>query len=227
LFKTVFYQPSKGYRYNSDTLFLWDFILRRRVSGSVLDIGSGSGVLGILLKREFPKIELNSVEKQEIFQKLTLKNSEINQIDNNLYSGDFLEVDFQKQFDLIVSNPPFYNPAVIQSENQNLNIARYSQHLPIEDFFKKVSKLLKNRGRFIFCYDVKEFVNLGKILEDNRLKIERVRFVHPKEEKNASLILIDSRKDSKTSLSVEPPLINFSDEVNQIYKKANTYTLSF
>jgi tRNA1Val (adenine37-N6)-methyltransferase len=223
----VFYQPSSGYRYNSDTLFLWDFISKSRVSGNVLDVGSGSGILGILLKRDFPKIVLHSAEKQEIFQELTKRNSEINRVENIVFSGDFTEIDFRIQFDLIVSNPPFYNPAVIQSKDTVLNTARYSQHLPINKFFKKVARILKERGRFIFCYDVKEFVNLGIELEKNRLKIERVRFVYPKEDKNSSLIIIETRKGSKSALKVEPPLINFSDEVKEIYNKANTYTLSF
>jgi tRNA1Val (adenine37-N6)-methyltransferase len=227
LSKTILYQPTSGYRYNSDTLFLWDFISKNKVSGKVLDVGSGSGVLGILLKRDFQKIELHSAEKQQIFQKLTKKNSEINGVENSLFSGDFLETDFQTQFDLIISNPPFYNPSVIQSKNQILNTARYSQHLPIDKFFHKVSKILKERGRFTFCYDVKEFVNLGNELEKNRLKIERIRFVYPKKEKNSSLVMIETRKGSKSALNVEPPLVNFTDEVNEIYKKANTHTISF
>jgi tRNA1(Val) A37 N6-methylase TrmN6 len=224
--RTVIYQPEKGYRYNSDTLFLYDFISKLNLKGDILDVGSGSGILGILLKRDFPKVELEAVEKQEIFQFLTEKNSETNGILNRVISGDFLELEFQKSYDFIVSNPPFYSSSVIQSENENLNIARYSHHLPIGDFFQKVSKLLKPKGYFLFCYDVKSFQEISIELKNAKLQIERVRFVFPKREKSASLIMIQSRKSSKTPMVVEPPLLNFSDEVDAIYKKANTYTLS-
>ena len=115
---TLIYQPEKGYRYNSDTLFLYDFISKLRLKGKVLDIGSGSGILGILLKRDFTQIELHSIEKQTLFHHLTIKNSEVNRIENNNLHIDFLDTTFLQQFDFIVSNPPFYSSSVIQSKNQ-------------------------------------------------------------------------------------------------------------
>ena len=87
--QTLFYQPKNGYCYNSDTIFLYSFIKTKGVFGKLLDVGSGSGVLGILLKRDFPKIELVSVEIQKEFHNLTLKNSEINNIQNQNYNTDF------------------------------------------------------------------------------------------------------------------------------------------
>lgn len=224
---TLIYQPEKGYRYNSDTLFLYDFISKLNLSGKVLDVGSGSGVLGILLARDFAKIELHSIEKQLLFHKLTLKNSEINSIANRNIYGDFLETTSLQEFDYIVSNPPFYHQNVIQSENSNINTARYNHHLPIDKFIKRVSQSLKPRGYFLFCYDAKQFQHLSSALSLNRLNIERVRFVYPSIDKNASLVMVQARKSSKSPMVVEKPLINFTDEVNRIYKKANTYTLSF
>jgi len=223
---TKIYQPEKGYRYNSDTLFLWDFISQLNLKGNVLDIGSGSGILGILLARDFPNIILESVEKQEIFHQLTQKNSEINNIQNKNYLVDFLEKDFLNKYDFIVSNPPFYKSTVVQSENTNLNIARYNQHLPIDNFFHKVSKALKPRGYFIFCYDSKQFQDLAISLKKFHLQIEKVRFVYPNLQKNSSLILIQTRKNSKSPITFLPPLISDSDEVKEIYIKANTISLS-
>ncbi len=224
---TLIYQPEKGYRYNSDTLFLYDFISKLRLKGTVLDVGSGSGILGILLKRDFKKIELHSIEKQTLFHHLTIKNSEVNRIENNNLHIDFLDTTFLQQFDFIVSNPPFYSSSVIQSKNINLSIARYNHHLPIDKFVKRVSQSLKPKGYFLFCYDPKQFQDLISTLSENKFQVERVRFVYPSITKQSSLVLIQARKGSKSLMKVEPPLINFSDEVKAIYKKANTYTLSF
>ena len=223
--RTILYQPEKGYRYNSDTLFLYDFISKANIRGSVLDLGSGSGILGILLAKRFPKIVLESIEKQEIFHKLTVKNSEINRVTNKNYNLDFLKSDFQNRYDFIVSNPPFYNSNVVKSENINLNIARYNTHLPIDPFFEKVSKALKPRGYFIFCYDSKQFQDLAISLKKYKLQIERVRFVYPSLKKDSSLIMVQARKNSKSDINFNPPLINFSDEVEEIYKRADTYSL--
>lgn len=193
----------------------------------MLDIGSGSGILGILLKRDFPTLQLYSVEKQLFFYKLTIKNSEVNGIENNPIHSDFLNTSFFQEFEYIVSNPPFYSSAVIQSENENINIARYNHHLPIDKFFKRVSQSLKPKGYFLFCYDSKQLPNLIYSLSENRFQVERIRFVYPSIEKIASLVMIQARKGSKSPTQIEPPLINFSDEVKRIYKKANTWTINF
>jgi tRNA1(Val) A37 N6-methylase TrmN6 len=223
--KSIFYQPEQGYCYNSDTLFLYNFIKTNSLpKGNILDIGSGSGVLGILIARDFPKIKLFAYEKQEIFQFLTKKNCEINSIQATIYKGDFLESEISNYFDFIISNPPFYDSNVIQSNNLNLNIARYNNHLPIEEFLKKVAKSLKPKGYFIFCYDSKQFQKIAKTLLDFNLTMEIVRFVYPKVNKNSSLVMIKCRKNSKSSTIFLPPLYNFSEEVANIYKQANTYT---
>ena len=60
----LFYQPDSGYRYNSDSLFLYDFISSFKPRGRMLDVGAGSGVVGLLVARDNPKVHLESVEKQ-------------------------------------------------------------------------------------------------------------------------------------------------------------------
>jgi len=79
--KTLFlYQPQNGYCYNSDTHFLYNFIKQKlkqfkNIKGELLDIGSGSGVLGLLIARDYDKLKLNQCEIQESFQFLSQKNS--------------------------------------------------------------------------------------------------------------------------------------------------------
>ena len=81
----VLYQPQNGYCYNSDTHFLYNFIVEnlkkyKNIKGEILDIGSGSGILGLLVAKDFEKIKLNQCEIQEMFQFFTKKNSETNKI---------------------------------------------------------------------------------------------------------------------------------------------------
>ncbi|MCB9334518.1 MAG: methyltransferase, partial [Flavobacteriales bacterium] len=76
----VLYQPINGYCYNSDTHFLFDFICEnfkkyKNIKGEILDIGSGSGILGLLVANEFDKLSLNQCEIQEMFQFFSTKNS--------------------------------------------------------------------------------------------------------------------------------------------------------
>ena len=137
------YQPKDGYCYNSDTHLLYNFICKnleiyKNVKGELLDIGSGSGILGLLVAREYEKLNLNQCEIQKSFQFLTQKNSEVNGIKNTLHKGSILDYEFDMQFDYVVSNPPFYHSDVIKSENESLKIARYNDSMPLDQFiFKK------------------------------------------------------------------------------------------
>lgn len=231
----VLYQPNNGYCYNSDTHFLYDFICRnlekfKNINGDLLDIGSGSGILGLLVSRDYEKLNLNQCEIQNSFQKVSSINSKCNNIENKMYDGSFLEVEFNKQFDICVSNPPFYHSDVIKSENENLRIARYNDSLPLEDFIKRVSKILKNSGKFFFCYDVKQLNEIVNLLGKYKLNIESLQFVHPKKEKDATLVLVYARKNSKSLLKVMPALNvfnkdEFTDEVQEIYKKSSTHSI--
>ena len=104
-------------------------------------MGSGSGILGLLIAKDFEKIKLNQCEIQKMFQFFTVKNSSTNSINSKLYEGSFSEIDFDKKFDICVSNPPFYHSDVIKSENESLKIARYNDSLPLEIFIKKTATI--------------------------------------------------------------------------------------
>jgi len=230
------YQPQNGYCYNSDTHFLYNFICKnlekyKNIQGELLDIGSGSGILGLLVARDYPKLHLNQCEIQESFQFLTQKNSEVNGIQNRLHKGSILDYKFDKQFDYVVSNPPFYHSDVIKSENESLKIARYSDSMPLDQFIFKSAKILKNSGKFFFCYDAKQLDNIVKNIGESKLNIEAIQFLHPNSAKEASLVMVYARIASKSPLKILPPLImfekngDFKDEVNEIYKKCSTHSI--
>lgn len=231
----VLYQPNNGYCYNSDTHFLYNFIVQnlykfKNVHGEVLDIGSGSGILGLLVSREYEKLNLNQCEIQKSFQELSQINARCNKLDANIYKGSFLDLEFDKQFDMCVSNPPFYHSDVIKSENENLKIARYNDSLPLRAFIQKVSKVLKSNGKFFFCYDVKQLDEIIALLKEYKLNIESLQFVHPKKDKSATLVLVYARKNSKSLLNVLAPLAvfnkeDFTQEVMDIYKKSSTHSI--
>ena len=231
----VLYQPLDGYCYNSDTHFLFNFIFEnlksfKNVNGELLDIGSGSGILGLLVAREYKRLKLNQIEIQEVFQFLSIKNANTNNINTNMNKGSFLDFEFDKKFDICVSNPPFYHSNVIKSENEILKIARYNDSLPLEDFISKVSKILKDSGKFFFCYDVKQINEILLLLNKYKLNVESLQFVHPNDKKDATLILVYARKNSKSLTKIINPLVvfennEFTKEVQKIYEKSSTHSI--
>ena len=214
------YQPTEGYAYNSDSIFLYDFIASFKPKGKLLDVGCGVGIISLLLTRDF-KIETTIIDKQELMLKYAKHNYELNQLMVESYLGDFTKSLHDMKFDFVVSNPPFYDANVTQSQNEHLNTARYAHHLPIEDFISKVKKVLNPRGRFIFCYDAKQVDRLLHTLKKNKINPEVMRFVHSKIDRDSKLVMIAARMNSKSLMKVMPPLIVF-DEDSNYYEEAKS-----
>ena len=149
------YQPTSGYCYNSDSIFLYDFISIFKPKGKLLDVGCGVGIISLLLSRDF-NIETSIIDKQEKMLNYAMHNYKLNGLKAQSYLGDFIELQTDERYDYIISNPPFYDENVQQSADAHLNIARYAQHLPIECFIRRVKTYLKPKGWFIFCYDAKQ-----------------------------------------------------------------------
>lgn len=226
----LIYQPLDGYCYNSDSLFLYDFISSFNPKNRVLDVGAGSGVLGLLIARDFQKVTLSGVEKQDIFVQLAKINARVNKIDYTIYHDDFLNLNEDLKYDFIISNPPFYHSGVTKSQNEMLYNARYSINLTLESFFQKTRRLLKPNSHFIFCYDASQFGLVCEELAKAKLKPVDVRFVYPKKDRSASLVMIHAKNGSKSLMKVLPPLFGFegeefSREAKEIYKKVELQSI--
>ena len=224
------YQPESGYCYNSDSIFLSDFINSFKPKGKVLDVGAGCGIVGLLVARDNPTVSLEAVEKQSIFVKYAEKNAEKNGIEYSIYESDFLELEVDEKYDYIVSNPPFYPEGVQKSEDKILQNARYVSNLPLDTFFKKVSQLLKPHAHFVFCYDPLVFGDICVALERVKMRVVDVQFVHSKVEKGASLVMIHARNGSKSMMHVKAPLITmeqgeYTPKVKAIFQKAKTESI--
>jgi len=226
----LLYQPESGYCYNSDSIFLYDFINRFKPKGRVLDVGAGCGVVGLLVARDNEKVSLEAVEKQKVFVEYAKKNAAVNKIDYKLHETDFLDFANDVKYDFIVSNPPFYPEGVQKSENEMLFHARYNVNLPLDAFFKKVSQILNPHSHFIFCYDATQFAKICVALENVKMRVVDVQFVHPKIDRTASLVMIHARNGSRAQMQVLPPFISFdgveqSEQAMKIYKKASTQSI--
>ncbi len=224
------YQPTSGYCYNSDSIFLYDFISTFKPKGSLLDVGCGVGIISLLLSRDF-NIETTIIDKQEKMLSYAQHNYALNDLDVKSHLGDFTEFETTNKFDYIISNPPFYDSRVTQSENTHLNIARYAHHLPIEDLIAKVKKLLKPRGYFIFCYDAKQVDLLVYHLTSYGINVEKIQFVHSKIDRDSKLVMIAARMGSKSMTQILPPFVVFDDEsvyrqsAQKAFERANTNSI--
>lgn len=224
------YQPSSGYAYNSDSIFLYDFISRFNPKGSLLDVGCGVGIVSLLLSRDF-NLTTTVIDKQERMLNYAIHNYKLNQLSAQAIHQDFISFNTKEKFNYIISNPPFYDQNVQQSQDESLNIARYAHHLPIEPFITTVKKHLHPRGYFIFCYDAKQVDKLLHTLINNKLNPEVIRFVHSKAQRDSKLVMIAARMNSKSMMKVLAPLIvfneksNYNVEAQEAFDKAGTHSI--
>ena len=224
------YQPISGYRYNSDSIFLYDFIRGFKPKGRLLDIGCGVGIVSLLAGRDF-QVEVTAVDKQRDAVTYAERNYLLNGIDAKVYQMDITEELPEGEYDYIVSNPPFYAPTVQQSNNISLNISRYSHHMPVESLVSAVKKLLRPRGYFIFCYDAKQSDIVLSELKKAKLNPEVMRCVHPKIDREAKIVMISARKNSNAMLKIAAPLIVFdangeyTAEAKEAFVKAGTHSI--
>jgi len=226
----LLYQPESGYCFNSDSIFLYDFINRFKPKGRVLDVGAGCGIVGLLVARDNKEVVLEAVEKQAAFVHYATTNARVNKIPYKLYESDFLDFVCEQKYDYVISNPPFYPEGVQKSQNKMLFHARYNVNLPLDAFFKKVSQILNPHSHFIFCYDAAEFANVCVELAKVKMKVVDVQFVHSKAERDASLVMVHARNGSRASLRVLPPFIHFhgqtqSQEAEAAFEKAKTQSI--
>lgn len=159
---TVIIQPKKGYRFNSDSMILSWFIHKILIENEIkdaLEIGAGTGIISIVLKKRGFKPQITCVEVQEDMFFLLSKN-----IINNNLSDDLLAVheDFRiyadnvkAPVDLIFSNPPFFGISTGKiNENSTKALCRHEFFGTLNDFFISSTKILKKNGHFIFVYPI-------------------------------------------------------------------------
>ena len=225
----LLYQPQNGYCYTSDSIILYDFISSFNIKGEVLEVGSGCGIIGLLTARDNP-ISLSQIDIQEDFYLLSKKNAKINNINSKIINEDFLKYKDDKRYDYIISNPPFYEDGNVSSSNTKIATCKMESYLNMASFFKKVKFFLKPKGYFIFCYKASSLPEIIYNLKTNNLTTQEIRFIHTKENKNANLVLIQARLNSKSKTNIIPPLImqkenELSEEILEIYNRANTHTI--
>jgi tRNA1(Val) A37 N6-methylase TrmN6 len=94
----------------------------------------------------------------------------------------------------------------------------------------KISKLLKSDGEAVICYDSRQFVQLCTACERAGLRVVEVQFVHSKEDRPSTLVMLHLKKNSKAALTVLPPMITeangaYSPAVQTIYDKAKVHSI--
>ena len=201
-------QKKDGFRFSVDAVLLSDFFAPSK-KGKVLDIGTGNGIISILLAINKKSDDITGIDIQEDSCKLAEKNVKLNELENSIkiVNGDIKEYPYGNTFDYIVSNPPYMKiDGKKQNEYMSKSIARHEVTLTLEELAKNAKRVLKPVGTFTMIHRSYRFTEICRVLEDCGFSLKRVRFVHFSKDKNSNLVLVEAVKGKKCKLEVEPPV---------------------
>jgi tRNA1Val (adenine37-N6)-methyltransferase len=189
---------------------------------NIADLGTGSGIIGLLLARKYPRASVTLVELQESLYRLAVKNIAVNHLEDRVRAvlSDIrhLKENFEPvTLDLVVSNPPYRKPATGKlSAGQERSIARHELALKFVDLAESASYLLKAKGRFFMIYHPERLLEAIDALRLFRLEPKRIRFVHNDKGAESKIVMIEAVKEARPGVMIENPLF--------IYNPDGTYT---
>ncbi len=215
------YQHKRGYRFSLDAVLLANFVKLPVTSKWVTDLGAGTGVIGLLIAKKYPRTGVKLVEIQKKLFELCKKNISLNALHNRVMA---IEADIRKittgkyhelqpgSMDAIVANPPFRKPGTGKTSPYNERaLARHEIMLTLDSLLDTSSYLLKNRGRFFVIYHPFRLSELISKMGSRALEPKRMRFVHPDKLKEANMVMIEAVKGGGTELKIEQPLFVYND----------------
>ena len=197
----VFY---KGESIQTDALCLAAFA-RAPKGGLCADLGTGCGILPLLLLWERDDLHFHAVELRGAAAETAQENMERNGFSERctVLNGDMREL--RGRYDLVISNPPYF-PADARFADGERKIMR-QESMSLSELCALASGLLKNGGRFTLCYPAARFAELTVALEGAGLRLKRLRCVQHSARHAPSLLLCESRKNAGFGLEWEAPLL--------------------
>lgn len=223
-------QNRNWFCFGVDSVILSDFAKEIKDNSIVLDLGSGTGIISILLSKKINAKKIIGVEIQKEVCEMSKKSILLNDLKNvEFINEDIKNLDKIMEngiCDAIVTNPPYMkNNSGVKNDNEYKLISRHEIKCNIEDIIKIASKLLKNNGELYMVHRPDRIVGIIETLRKYKIEPKKIRFVYSREGQNSNLVLIKAVKNSGEFLKVEKPLYiydkenNYTDEVLEIYNK--------
>jgi len=205
-------QPAQGYRFSLDALLLAEFV-RLPPQAVVADLGTGCGVIPLVLARKHPDARFVAFENNTDMAALARENVLANGLDGRIeiIDDDILNIRPRfpvSSFDLVVCNPPFRSPhSGKTSPHAGRDAARHETTAGLADFLAAAKYLVKPTGRICFIYPPSRLAEFICCQSELKLAMLRLRMVHGTGQAVAKMFLVEIAKGRRGDVTVEPPLI--------------------
>ncbi|MBS4959831.1 MAG: tRNA1(Val) (adenine(37)-N6)-methyltransferase [Clostridiales bacterium] len=221
-------QDPKRFCFGVDAVLLSDFAFAKK-GETILDLGTGTGVIPILMEaktkgKHFTGLEIQS-ESVDMARRSVEMNGLAEKID--IVEGDICKADqiFDlSSFDVITTNPPYMNNGGgLKNDYTPKAIARHEILCSLDDIVRTSSRLLKPGGRIYMIHRPHRLIDIIVSMRQYRLEVKKLRFVHPYIDREPNMVLVEAVKNGRPMVKVLPPLIiyqtdgSYTEEVLKIY----------
>ena len=210
-------QKTGGFRFGMDSVLLAHFAAIRP-KDTVIDFGTGTGILPLLLIGRGKGSVFHAVEIQPDYCEMAERTMKMNHLENRvlIHCGDAGNAEdmFGTCFaDAIICNPPYGIPgAVLTSPFSDRATARNQSESTLRSFFISAFRVLKGKGKISIIYPAQQMLQAMKLMSDCHLEPKRFQLVYPQAAKAANLVLIEGVKDARPMLMPMKPLIVFDEK---------------
>ena len=214
-----------------DSVLLSDYAKTIKNNSRVIDLGTGTGILPILLSGKTDVMEIIGIEIQENMAEMAKRSVNLNNLGHiiKIINGDIRDIKSffnTNSFDVVITNPPYKkNYTGLKNLNKGKLISKHEIKCNLEDIIMTAKYLLKNNGEFFMVHRPERLVDIIYLMRKNNIEPKNIRFVYSRKNSEANLILIKGVKNGRPFLKVEKPLYiydenNFyTEEMLKIYNK--------
>ena len=213
-------QNKNGFCFGIDSVLLTDFAKEMKKNSRAIDLGTGTGIIPILLSGKTEDTNFVGIEIQELVADMANRSVKMNNLENRIeiLNMDILELKqkYKKgEFDVVTTNPPYKKKGTgLINERKTEIISRHEVSATLEDFIEIASFLLKDFGEFYMVHMPDRLVDIFYIMREKNIEPKKIQFVYPNKNKKTNLILIKGIKNGKPNLEYENNLYVYNNDGN-------------
>ncbi|GAB2479528.1 tRNA1(Val) (adenine(37)-N6)-methyltransferase [Alkalibacterium psychrotolerans] len=213
-------QSPSVFSFSLDAVLLGDFAnVPKHNRAKVVDLCSGNGAVALMLSQKTTS-PVTAVEIQERLVDMAERSIELNELTDRVQMihadvNHVTEHIRKDSVDVITCNPPYFTVSDDSRKNPNehLAIARHELHLTLKELMAETAGLLKTKGKAYFVHRPERFLEIMDAMREVDLAPKRIRFVYPKADREANMLLIEGIKQGKENgLKILPPLYVFDEQ---------------
>ncbi len=224
-------QNKDGFCFGIDSILLTGYAKNIKANSSVIDLGTGTGIIPILLSGKTNTTNFVGVEVQAEVADMAKRSVKLNNLEDRIDILNSNILDLNKKykkasFDVVTTNPPYkkLNTGITNINDKKL-ISRHEITASLEQFIEMASFLLKDFGEFYMVHRPDRLVDIFSIMRQKNIEPKKIKFVYPNENKKTNLILIKGIKNGNPFLEYDNNLYvydnqgNYTKDILKIYNK--------